>query len=112
MPTKQVTVGTSQLVLVNANPDRRALAIHNSHATQILYVSDDGSVSTGLGFHIQPTTSLLLSEIEGVDITKKWMGIASGATTIVSILEGFYKPIPTTQAPDIQDPNAFHDPPA
>ena len=112
MPTKQVTVGTTMVKLVDADSDRRALAIHNSHATNILYVSDVGSVSTLDGFHIQPTTSLLLSEIEGVDITKKWVGIANAATTVVSVLEGFYRPTKTPQKPDIQDPHAFHDPPA
>ena len=112
MVTKQVTVGTAQVTLVNSDSERRALAIHNGHASNILYVSDEGSVSVVTGFHIQPKTSLLLSEIEGVDITKKWVGIASGATTVVSVLEGYYKPIPTTQQPDVQDPSSFRDPPA
>lgn len=112
MPTKQITVGVTQITLVNADSERRALAIHNSHASNIMYVSDDGSVSTVLGFHVQPRTSLLLSEIEGIDITKKWVGVSSGAATICSIMEGYYKPVQTTQQPDVQDPNSFHDPPA
>ena len=111
MPTKQVTVGTSSTTIVNSDTNRRALAIHNSDASAVLYVSDEGTVSTVLGFHIQPKTSLLLSEIEGVDITKKWVGISTASIT-VGVLEGFYKPTPTHQQPDIQDPQHFHDPPA
>ena len=111
MPTKQISVTTTQAPLVNADSKRRALAIHNSHATAILYVSDNGTVSIGDGFHIQPKTSLLLSEIEGVDPTKKWSGVASAILT-ASILEGFYTPNPIPQEPDIQDPQAFNDPPA
>ena len=111
MPTKQVTVGTAPVTLVNADPNRNALAFHNSHAAQILFVSDEPGVSATTGFFVQPTTSLLLSEIEGIDVTKKWEGVSDGAGTVVGVLTG-NKVFEVEIKADIQDPNQFHDPPA
>jgi len=109
MPTAQQQVGTDFSTLAEANEKRRALAFHNCDASVVLYVSDEGSTSVGDGFPVEPKTSLLLSEIEGVDITKKWVGVAASTIT-VAILEGFYKPNPQPAEPDIQDPNNFTDP--
>ena len=91
MPTKQLAVTTQPQTLVGVNANRTALAVHNSHATEIAYVTDNSSIATTDGFHIQPKTSLMISEIEGVDIRTKWLIVGSGSLT-VSVLEGFFKP--------------------
>lgn len=91
LPTKQLAVTTTPQTLVDVNDKRTALAVHNSDTSEIAYVSDNSSVSASDGFHIQPKTSLLISAIEGVDITTKWLIVGSGNLT-VSVLEGFFKP--------------------
>lgn len=112
MPTKQLAVTTTPQTLVDVNDKRTALAVHNSSATAIAYVSDNSSVSTNDGFHIQPKTSLMISEIEGVDITTKWLIVGDGTLT-ASVLEGFFKPKGNGNGNgvDVQDGGAY-DPPA
>lgn len=112
LPTKQILVTTTAKTLVDVNDKRTALAVHNSHASEIAYVTDNSSVSTNDGFHIQPKTSLMISEIEGVNIKTKWLIIGSGNLT-VSVLEGFYKPSVNGNGngQDVQD-GYIGDPPA
>jgi hypothetical protein len=106
MATKRVTVGTTKVTLVERNEARSALLICNAHSTAIIYVSDEGDVSTE-SFPIFPKTTMLLSFNEGIEVEKKILVISDTATTYVHIWECFkrVKEIPE-EKPDVQEPGA------
>lgn len=105
MPTKAVSVGVTEVKLVDADASRTALAIANNHASAILYISDVKGVSTGNGYCIQPKTSIALSTEEGYDVSKAFYGISSAALTDTRILEQYLQPTSAPKPkPDIQQP--------
>lgn len=76
-----VSVGTSATLLRAANSGRSSLLLKNTHATNILYLGDTSSVSTGNGFPIGAGESILVPTKGAV------YGIASGASTDVRFFE-------------------------
>ena len=111
MGTKQVTAGTAKVTLVNRENARSAILICNSHASAIIYVSDDTDVSATSGFMIFPKTTLLLSYNEGIEVEKKFLVISDTADTVVGVWEWFKRVTePTPEKPDVQEPNKVKDP--
>lgn len=109
MATKRVVAGTAKVTLVEANPSRTALLISNTHATAIAYVTDDSDVTAVTGFPIFSQQSVLLTVMDGVDITKRIIVISDTATTNMQVWES-QTPIVIVLKPDIQDPST-KDPP-
>lgn len=98
MPTKIVTVGTSEVTLVKRNDERTGLMIFNLTETKaaaagnaVIYISDHDGVTTSNGYAIPPKGFIVLSFNEGFDPRKKYYVISSTATTYVTILEQFLR---------------------
>lgn len=90
MPVKTVDVSTTELVLVEANDKRTVLAIANAHDTQLAYITDEQGAETD-GFIIFSKAYISLDRGEGFEPEKKYWVYASGASTIVHVLEQFQK---------------------
>jgi len=107
MPTKQVTIGTTETPIVEANPQRTVLTLANMDVVDTIYVSDEPGVTTGRGYPIFPETFISLPKIQGEEPQKKWYGITAVASDL-AVLESFgdiSQPEPDTE-PDPQQP--FH----
>lgn len=113
LPTKIVTVGETEVTLVERNDERTGLMIFNLTETvaaaagdAVIYISDH-EVTTDNGYAIPPKGFIVLSFDEGFDPRKKYHVISSTATTFVTVLEEFLKTkkgIPEEEAKeDIQD---------
>lgn len=77
-----VTIGAAAALIVAANGKRRSVVIQNVHATQVLYLGDDTSVTTANGLKVVAGAS-----VNFVDFTGPLYGIASGAGTDVRYFE-------------------------
>lgn len=102
MPTKVLTVGTSQTTLVDYDEKRTAIAIQNITETAaamagnaVIYISDESGVTTGKGYAIPPKGYFVIDFSEGFDPRLKYYIISDTATTYVSVLESFLKTKPT-----------------
>lgn len=73
-----VSIGTSAAIVLAA-ASRRTVIVQNNHATQILYLGDDSSVTTSTGLKVAAGASVTLQDYIG-----PLYGIASGATTTVN----------------------------
>lgn len=82
-----ISVGAAAAVIVPANTARRKVQIVNIHATQILYVGYDASVTTSNGYPLAPNDAGDQSEItlEGTGVAV--YGIGSGAATTGRYIE-------------------------
>ena len=98
MPTKIVTVGTSEVTLVERNDERTGLMIFNLTETKaaaagnaVIYISDEAGVTTTNGYAIPPKGFIIIDFSEGFDPRKKYYVISSTATTFVTVFEEFLK---------------------
>lgn len=74
---------------MEANPARTVLLIVNTHGAQILYVSDESSVTATDGIPIRSNGNLVMEKALGWEPGKKWYVIASGAATTGVVYEAF-----------------------
>lgn len=88
MPTKRVSVGTSEVSLVEPNDLRSAIIVANPDASAILYLSDESGKGTN-GIPLQPKTTILLSRSEGVQVEKSFYMISDTASKYAHIMEFF-----------------------
>jgi hypothetical protein len=77
-----VAVGASAVQVVAANGLRDNVIVHNNHASQILYLGDDSSVTTANGLPVPAGQKVTLEGYTG-----PVYGIASGAATDTRYLE-------------------------
>lgn len=77
-----VAVGAAAVLIRAGNPQRRSVVVQNVHATQVLYVGDDSSVTTAAGLRLNASESIRIDDYNG-----PVYGIASGAATDVRYFE-------------------------
>lgn len=77
-----VTIGASAAVVKSGKPSRKSILIQNLHATQVLYLGLDSSVTTSNGLRVAAGESVRIDDYNG-----PVYGIASGAGTDVRYLE-------------------------
>ena len=78
-----VSIGAAAAVIKAANGRRESIVVQNVHATQILYLGSDSSVTTANGLKLAAGESIRLQ-------TKSVIyGIASGAATDTRYFEEF-----------------------
>ena len=74
------TVGTTATLFTAANTERLTLSLYNNHATAIVYVGTDASVTTANGMPIPPQSERLIdmsgdvyavSDTAGTDV--RWL---------------------------------------
>jgi hypothetical protein len=74
---------TNLLPVASAQDLRRTIIIRNLHATNVIYVGPDNTVTTGTGWPIDADTQQSFAFGHGIDL---WV-IADGAGTPVRIME-------------------------
>jgi hypothetical protein len=79
--TAQFTVGTSAAKISDAGSREDRVRVRNAHATNVLYVGPDSSVTTTTGYPIPAGAS------EVFDFSLTLWAIASGVGTTVGVLE-------------------------
>jgi hypothetical protein len=77
------SIGTSAAVLVAARQARESVLVKNNHASQILYLGSDSSVTSSNGLPLAAGESV---RIESKNVV---YAVASGATTDVRYFEEF-----------------------
>lgn len=77
-----VAIGGAAAVIKAAKTTRKSIVVQNVHATQILYVGSDSSVTTSNGLKVAAGASVTLDDYNG-----PVYGIASGADTDVRYFE-------------------------
>lgn len=83
----QVTVGAASISVLAANTNRRHVTFVNTHATQTVYLSFGSASDTG-HFPLPPGASFTLEINDlGEIFTGQIFGYASGANTILGVLE-------------------------
>lgn len=79
-----VSVGTTAAVIASRRDSRNSIIVQNVHASQVLYVGTDSSVTTSNGLKVAAGESVKIDDYRGVVY-----GIASGAATDVRFLESY-----------------------
>lgn len=111
MPTKVLSVGTTEAEAVEYNDRRTALTIQNLHASNVVYVTDSSGQASVSGLALGTQySSITLRRSEGYEPQKQWFVYASGASTPVRILEMFGE-LPTEPGPPGVPGQPFVDPP-
>lgn len=100
MVVRPVTVGTAQVTLCNFNEKRTAILVTNTHATAIVYLSDEDSVTTTDGEPLYPKQTKAFSESEGYDPKSRHVAISDTAGVTVMVNEQFLEKPSTSQASD------------
>ena len=85
MPTKVISVGTTQVLALDSDSKRSIVSIANNHASAVVYWAQIGDVATTTGFPIFPTTIQTLSPLFGDDPTKQIWLISDTLATDVRI---------------------------
>jgi len=90
------SIGTSAGIVVDGNGDRVGLVIVNL-STNILYISLDSGVSSTNGIELAPSGGSVSMDVTR-DFTlpsRRWYGLAGGASSSVYVLEVFRVSLPT-----------------
>jgi hypothetical protein len=77
-----VSIGTSAAQIVDGTSMRRSVVVQNAHASNVLYVGANSSVTTSNGIKIAAGDSISFNDYVGT-----LYGIASGASTDVRVFE-------------------------
>lgn len=81
-----VTIGAASVSVLVANESRKRVIIVNSHATQSVWLSLGATAVVGQGIYLAPNGGSF--EIAPDEVwTGQILGIASGAGTIVGVVE-------------------------
>jgi len=90
MPSRSLSVGTTQTDLVNTMKLRKSLTIFNTHATAILFFKEGGEVSTSNGIPIYPGgyAGLTFRE-DGEYVQERFVIVSDTATTPCIVVEGY-----------------------
>ena len=93
MPTgpRSETVTTTATRLVNYDPERTSVLIHNNSTSTDVYFGVDSTVSTSTGMKIPPGAFALRSEFVGSDPRLALYFIVASGTAEIRILEGYIK---------------------
>lgn len=111
MPTKALTVGTTEIEAVGYHEDRSLLVIQNTHATNTLSVSDEAGQANATGIILGTQyASITLRKAHGEGSEKQWFIIGSASGTTVRIVEEFEE-IPVPGVPPGEVHGNFRDPP-
>lgn len=89
LPTSKVSVGTTEVILVEPNDLRSAFIVTNPDSSAILYISDESGKGT-IGIPLFPKTTLLLSRCEGVQVEKQFYIISDTAAKEAHVMT-FYQ---------------------
>jgi len=80
-----ITLGVATLPLVIANPNRKTLSITNTHAANIVYISDKGTVTADNVKWILYPYETLIFDTERDKPERPYYGLASAANTDVVV---------------------------
>lgn len=95
MPMFNRTVGTTDTLLVKANPRRKVLTVQNIDSAEYVDIADKSGSD---GIRIQPGEEVIFHESDGDDPQRAHYGIASGSMS-VRIYESL-RPAPYVQRYD------------
>jgi len=79
MPTKNVSVGTTETKIVGKDPMREVLTVQNIDAAESVDVSDSNADA---GIRLYPGESMTLYRSRGENPDARWNGIGTGALNI------------------------------
>jgi len=92
MPSRSLSVGTTQVDLVNSLQSRVSLTIFNTHASAIVYFKEGSEVSATNGIPVYPGGSVSITELEDGELVKeRFVIISDTATTTLIIAQGLKK---------------------
>lgn len=82
------SVGTTELLIAKAQPDRTSVVIHNNHATAVIYFRGSKGVATTNGMPIAAGGSASLKIPEDDPTAEVW-AISDTLATDVRVYEGY-----------------------
>ena len=90
MASYPVIIGTTSVKsVVKVDPNRKSLAVFNTHATAIVYMKEGASVGLLNGIPIYPQGNVSLNLLEdGESVRENWSFISDTITTRIIIFEG------------------------
>lgn len=80
--TDQVSIGTTQTPVVRYDKQRTVLNLANLDVVNIIYISDEGGITTSSGFPLFPRMVVSLMSLFGDEPEKAYYGVASIASTL------------------------------